>query len=77
MGLPCISTDCAGADEMIKNEENGILVHVGDENGLAAAIKKVLGSVFLRNKIAENAKNNSKVFAKNVVLKKWQSTIGE
>lgn len=77
MGLPCISTDCAGADEMIKNEENGILVHVGDEKGLVAAIKKVLGSVIIRKKIAENAKNNSIVFEKDVVLQKWQSLVGE
>ena len=77
MGLPCISTDCAGADEMIKNEENGILVHIGDEKGLVDAMKSILGSVFLRTKIAENAKNNSSVFAKNVVLQKWQSIVGE
>ena len=29
MGLPCISTYCAGSDEVIVDGENGLLVPVG------------------------------------------------
>ena len=36
MGLPCISTNCTGAKEVIRSGWNGLLVERGDENGLLA-----------------------------------------
>ncbi len=43
VGVPVISTDCApgGAASLIQNEENGILVSVGDEKALADAMAAV------------------------------------
>lgn len=77
MGIPCISTNCAGADEFINNETNGLLVHVGNEFDLCNAMKKVLGDDLLRIKFARNAKINSTSFEKDVVLKQWMNVIGD
>lgn len=42
MGLPCISTDCAGSDEAIEDGKSGMIVPVGDTEALTGAIRKML-----------------------------------
>lgn len=46
LGIPSISTDCpcGGPSELIKNNENGILVPVGDTDGLAFAMDNILSN---------------------------------
>ena len=39
IGMPCISTKCAGADEIIVDGVNGILVDVGDKTQLVKAME--------------------------------------
>ena len=45
MGMPVISTDCpsGGPRELILDSKNGLLVQVNDLNGLADAMKKIVG----------------------------------
>lgn len=58
VGLPCISTDCPnGPAELIQNEENGLLVPVGDVEALAAAMFTMIERKTLANKCGENAKH--------------------
>lgn len=39
IGMPCVSTDCPnGPSELIQNGENGLLVKIGDYEGLSSAI---------------------------------------
>lgn len=71
MGLPCISTNCAGSDEIIKNGYNGILVPVGDQKAMSAAILGLLNDEELAKKIGKNANRSSELFSGNTVLKKW------
>ena len=44
LGVPSICTDCpaGSAREVIRNGENGILVAVGDQKGLAAAMRDLI-----------------------------------
>ena len=48
MGMPCISTDCpsGGPKELIRDGENGLLVPVGDEAALHAAMEKMADPAF-------------------------------
>lgn len=74
MGLPCVSTNCAGSDEYI-NGTNGIVVPVGDRNALANAMRKMLSEDDFRNSCGENAKKSASKFDTYEVLKKWHSVL--
>lgn len=41
LGIPCISTKVSGATDLIKNESNGILIDVDDEEALLTAMNKI------------------------------------
>lgn len=71
MGLPCISTDCAGSDEVIENMFNGLLVPVGDEDALLDAMSKVADDKELRKKLSRNAKWTSTRFHTDTVINQW------
>lgn len=57
MGIPVISTDCpAGGSRMyIKNNENGILVPVGDKKALAEAMMKLARNPEFAKQLSVNA----------------------
>lgn len=69
LGLPCISTNCSGALELLGyNNEYGIVTDNSDE-GIYRGMKLILESLDLQIKYKELAKNRGAMFAtKNVVL---------
>lgn len=75
MGIPCISTDYPGADELISDGENGLLVPISDTEKLCAAIRRIFTDEELRENLATEAKNSSEAYKKECVLKKWESVI--
>ena len=53
LGIPVLSTDCPyGPREIIQNNENGILVPVGDPSALSMAMKRLLDDSKLRKRLA-------------------------
>lgn len=75
LGLPCISTDYPGVDEVINDGVNGLLVPMGNEDKLAQAIKRVLADNELRKKLSKQALLTSEKYKKDVVLKLWEKVI--
>lgn len=73
LGLPCISTDCpcGGPKELIKNDINGILVPVGDEDALANAMRKILSDEKFAAEIGKNAMNIREELSMDKICKKW------
>jgi len=71
MGLPVISTDCAGSDEVIRNGESGLLVPVGDTSAIEAAIKKLLGDEKLCVKLGAQAVRDVEKFDAEYILRQW------
>lgn len=56
VGTPCVATDCPfGPSELIKDGENGLLVPVGDVEGLANAICKFIEDKEFAYKCSQNA----------------------
>ncbi len=76
--LPIIASDVFGVNNMIKNEENGLLVPLGDEHKLALAIQYFVDNPELRTGFAKNAftlaVNN---YSSKQMFNKYQSVFEE
>ena len=75
MGLPCIATDCAGCDEAINNEENGLLVPVGDTRSMKEAINRIINDKEFAVRIGRAAKNSSQNYSVENVIDLWRKVI--
>lgn len=75
MGLSCISTDCAGSNEVIIDRENGLLVPVAAVDKFADAMKQLIANKELAISIGQNAALSSKTFESIKILKQWENEI--
>jgi len=55
-GLPVIATDVGGVPEIIKNNQNGILIPKQDENALVEKIIQLMNNPELRTRLGKNAR---------------------
>lgn len=70
VGLPCISTDCpcGGSRMLIKDGQNGLLVPVGDADGLCKAMGRIADDGALADRIGNEAKKvRDKYSAKEIM----------
>lgn len=75
-GAACISTDCkSGPNEIIKTDENGILVPVGNTHDMTIAMKSLLIKPDLRRKIGERGKLSVSKFNVDTALKSYKTVI--
>jgi len=58
MGLPCIVTDINGSNEIISNNENGLIVEVNDPIGLKRAMDMFINDQNFYQKAASKARIN-------------------
>ena len=79
LGLPVIATDCpaGGPAKLIKNEVNGILVEVGDEEGLSNAMRRIIEDVKLRERLSNNAIRIRDLLNSDRVAKQWREYLEE
>ena len=76
IGLPCISTDCAGADEIIDNGESGIIIKCGDIPALIVAMTKLIDDKKVAKEFADNAhKRVLHRFNADSICKKWKKVV--
>ncbi len=55
-GCPIVMTDVGCAGEIIKNNESGLVISVGDKEKLVEAMIKIIKDETLKKKLVENAK---------------------
>ncbi|MCH5229132.1 MAG: glycosyltransferase family 4 protein [Muribaculaceae bacterium] len=71
-GLPVISYDCpCGPKDLIKNDENGYLVPLNDENQLAQKICLLIENQELRNKMGSESLKLSERYSFPNVMSQW------
>lgn len=79
LGLPVVATDCppGGPRMVITDGENGLLVPVGDENALAAAINRLIEDPQLADRLGRNAAKISERASADVVFREWEKYLLE
>lgn len=75
MGLPCISTNCTGAKEVIRNMQNGILVDMKDENAMAMAMAYMADHPDEAEKMRRQAMDSVEQFRKDKAIAKWKEFV--
>lgn len=75
LGVPCISTDCAGSDEVVQSDNNGVLVPVGDMTALAEAMRRVLSDDELKKRLGQAAKIATQSYRTENVILKWREIL--
>lgn len=60
MGIPVISTNCSGINEIISDQEDGLLVPVNNISSLSNAMSRLSDNKTLRNKIREGGLRRAK-----------------
>lgn len=75
LGLPCISTDYSGVDEIMEDGVNGIIVPKNDIDKLAKKIIYLLKEKDVRQEIVNNARKKSQKFEMDSVIKTWNLAI--
>lgn len=75
MGIPCISTNCAGSDEIIENGVNGLLVPIDDEERLYEAMEQMINDRSFRERAAAAAKDTVKELEVATIVERWLSVI--
>ena len=78
LGLPCIATDCpcGGPAEVIENDVSGLLVPVGDEKALTAAMQTLLENEEMRAALGQKARQTAERFRPEAVFRQWEKYVG-
>ena len=72
MGHACISTSCAGAEELIEEGKNGLLVPVGDEDALCKAMCRLSKNPELREQLGQAAAVTAQAWKTERVARLWE-----
>ncbi len=71
-GVPCVSFDCApGIREIIRDEEDGLVVPPRDVPALADAICRLIADEPLRRRLGAAARDNIRRFSGVEILRQW------
>lgn len=76
-GLAVISTDCpcGGPRSVIRDGENGLLIPVGDEAALEAALRRILENPELEERMGRAAAELAQELSPEKVCRRWQEEI--
>lgn len=77
IGLPCVCTDClgGGAREMIRHEENGLLVPTQDAEALCCGMKRFVEDLSLAATCGRNATKLRKELCADRIFERWLKLI--
>lgn len=77
-GVPCISFDCPyGPSDIIRNDEDGLLVENGNVRKLAEAIIYLIEHEEIRIRMGEKARINSQRYALGQIMNQWTNLFNE
>ncbi len=77
LGIPCVSTNCAGSDEYIEDGVNGFLTPVGDTDAFAQAMRKLLENPEQAEAMARRGMETASCLEQSRILERWYRIIAE
>lgn len=75
VGVPCVSFACEGPKEVIRHEEDGILVENENIDKFAEGLVALMDNYDERKRLGENAKINSQRYSMDKIGEKWTKLI--
>jgi len=76
-GRPMVATRAEGPSWYIKDGENGLLVDIGDADGLAASLQLLLDDPSLRKKLSEGGTKTLEIeFSEKAIIDRYIAMIG-
>lgn len=78
LGLPVISTDCpiGGSRLCIENEKSGLLVSVGDEQGMEKAMTRLAENEDFARELGREAAKVRERFSEKTIVEEWKKLLG-
>jgi glycosyltransferase involved in cell wall biosynthesis len=71
-GVPCVSFDCpCGPADIIRHEEDGLLVPDGDVEGLAKSVSRLISDPSLRQSMGKRAREHVLRFSQSETVAQW------
>lgn len=77
VGTPVVATAVGGVPEVVRDEENGLLVPPGDPEALAAAMRRVLTDDALRARLAAGAKRSVAAIGRDAIYSRLEALLAE
>jgi len=71
LGLPCISTKVSGATDLIEDGKNGLLVDLGDTEGMSKALCRLVDKSEFAYTIGKEATKLHRTLNVDVISKQW------
>jgi glycosyltransferase involved in cell wall biosynthesis len=76
-GLPVVSTDCLGPREIIRHNQDGLLVPVGDPEALADGLLRPINDEQTRKQMARSAREGACRFDSKTIVARHEALIGD
>ena len=77
VGLPIVSTKVSGTDELIQDGVNGLLVDIGDEQGMTDALEKLIQDEEQMKKMGEANLKRASLFQIDTIVDEWMKLINQ
>ena len=79
IGLTTICTDCpiGGARQVIKSQDNGILIPIGDVSALTNAMFKIVENKDFRDFLSTNAIKVRQIYDMENICREWEKVLNE
>jgi glycosyltransferase involved in cell wall biosynthesis len=77
VGTPVLATPVGGVTEIVRDEENGLLVPSGDAGALAAAIRRYFDDPTLQERLRAHAAGSVVPFAPETIYGRLETVLVE
>jgi len=74
--MPVVATDVRGSRDLVEDGKTGLLVRLGDTEGLAAALMRLISDTRLRIEMGRNARSKIGDYSIETVLNEMAAIYG-